>query len=228
MTRTSSLHFLNVRDSFLPGEESRWTWEQTKIQVYRLFFHRMVSLETKKTLEEVLQMLEKDPEGTEYSMTLSLFKLYSPEMVSYDIAGYKNSFTLAMAQDSDKEELYRLQKLFDRDHKSFEDEEERIAKLFLGDEGSKKNPATDEKPESEEEETDEAKNIMQAAIDREQKESDRMARKLKGVNQKSFNLIDLFRNKTVVVLRTKLALIENYIDLCSMIITNVPDSIPRA
>jgi hypothetical protein len=224
------LHFLNVRDSFVAGEEGRWTWETTKRQLYRLVFHRMVSLETKRCLEDILRLLTKD-DMPEYRMSMSLFKLYSGEMVYHDITGYKNGLKLASTQDTIRDDLYKMQKLFESGLKTDEDEEEKIANVILTDEAGKKSAKLDEKDSKADSDDDNEADAKDAFTeDDEAYLSDiaRTCKELEIMNTQKYRTINLFRNKHMVVLRDKLSLIDNYFEICSTMITNAPGSIAKS
>lgn len=220
---------MNVRDSFLPGEESRWVWEQTKRQIYRMVFHRMVSLDIKNTLDDILQMLLRNG-CPEYHININLGKLYNTEMISNDILGYKNAIRLATTEDVGKNELKMLQKLLDKGQLSplLEDEEELVAKVILAED-----PTPNKEPDKEKDDEPDKKSPFkenEALIAKLEYpiNLEKATEKLAEYNKKTFNTFNLFRNKSMFAFREKLQAIENCIDMCSMMITNAPGTLAKS
>lgn len=226
---------LNVRDSFLPGENSRWVWEQTKRQIYKMLFHRIVSLETKRTLEDILSLVLYQQTQPDFSVRVNMAKLFSPEFSIRDILGYKNSFKLAIEEESAREGLLWIQKMFDKKTFNMEDEEERVARLILDE------PIKLKEDEKEKEEEGQASQVQSSSeksllqpIDKKneeleyQKELELEAQEFTKANREEHQVIDLILNKTVLALREKLTAIDNCIDVCSMVVTDNPDSFLRS
>lgn len=157
-------------------------------------------------------------------------KLYSPELSSSDITGYKNSFKLAIEEESAREGLFLIQKMFDNGVLAPDDEEERVAKIILDEpsqtkeiDKEKDEEAQAQQPEKTQKENEEDPEELEYL-----KKIELKAKQLAKMNREEFKVVDLLLNKTAIALRDKLSAIENCIDICSMVVTDNPGSIVRS
>lgn len=221
------LHDLNIRESFMPSEATQQTWEQLKRQIYRTLFHRIVSFDTRQTLQQILETA-KSPnlESSGSLATLTMPCLVNSERVFQEIKGYTDVMERTAVKKNASGGFFDLQKMFDKDVISFQDPEERV--ILAADIDSDKlteikeaEGSTDSADELDGEESEAAE------IKKREDQHGEIIEMIRAININTHNVYSPIRNQHTCNIYFKYRNLANYFSLCATLICDSPKSIAK-
>lgn len=227
LLRLCLLHELNIRESFMPSEEAQQTWEQLKRQIYRTLFHRIVSFDTRQTLQQVLEIVKSPSIESNESLTdLTISSLVNSERYFQEIKGYNEIMQKVAVQKQSKDEFLKLQKMFDTNLILMQDPEESVVMNIDADIEKiveKKDPEissdSNDEQEGDEKESDVAKE--KETTFREVMES------IRYTNKNTHKMYSPIRNQYSCSFHYKLVQLQYYFGLCATLICDSPNSIAK-